>query len=227
MNYQELLAKVSKLFPRMQSETVEHHDFFLEEALAPFVNYTDCSRVWDHIKAYDGNSNRPKLAFFLKIASGSCQGDKDFTYYQCSCGQKLNQRSAGGCPICHKTDSVVRFSKQPVHVLPAQSGCFDCSVYTQDGGHGVMGPSCPDFGKPEFETCQMRGRCACVHCCRFEYMRSYHPERLRAELPRALKALPKPLSPAGQAFQDGRASVNSVNDLLKHIAKKKQEEDAE
>ena len=218
MNYSELKDNLINLFPMERAEKPEHFEFWINQALMPFENRPgDLSGVWERIRAYDGNTKRPRLAFFYAIANGAPIDDASTKYYKClKCGEKLSFSSAGGCVKCRRSGAVMRAAIKPVSVTRCQSPCFDCSLYGKRGH--VMGPSCDDFGTPRYESCQYKSDCECVRCCRFEYMRSYRPEDLRAEYPDVLKTLPAPVSEAGKAFADGRASFVDVNTMLAQMA---------
>lgn len=132
----------------------------------------------------------------------------------------MSGKSEGGCVKCHSSSNTAfRMSRKPVSVTPAQSGCFDCSIYGSAGT--AYGPTCTDFGTPAFDDCKMRSQCKCMHCCRFEYFRRHRPERLRDSLEDMSRALPVPLSESGKAFQDGRATVSDVNKMLRWKEQKK------
>lgn len=215
MTYQELVEKVSLQFPQKDKENAEHYEFFIDESLSPFKGRTELSNVWEQIRLYEGQKNRPDFSFFYKIAAGIGPDSKDFVYFSCRCGGKMNFKSEGGCVECHQAkDTTLRRSKTPIEgVTPAQSGCFDCSIYGDS--ETVFGPTCNEFGTPGYDNCQMKNQCRCSHCCRFEYYRRYHPLSLRENLDKMTKALPAPLSEAGKAFQDGRATAVDINKMLK------------
>lgn len=226
MTFEELKKNVANLFPQDKGESLDRYQWWLKQALEPFRNRAECSSAWEGIAQYDGNSNRPKLNFFFGVASGSKDpGKTDFMYYQCSCGQKLSASSNGGCPVCKRQDAEFRLSADGVRVLEVQAWCFDCSVYTESVH--VYGPSCTDFGTPAFNDCKLRGQCRCANCCRFEYMRTYHPHVLREDFERTSKMLPPPTSESGMAFHDRRADVKDINKYLKHVAEKKSMDEAE
>lgn len=212
MQFEELRDKTSMMFPQDRGESDDEYLFFLSQALEPFKNRPgDLTSVWESIKRYDGNTKRPRFAFFLSVASNSKPvGSNGFVYYRCQCGEALSANSHGGCPVCHSTGAFWHVSRKPVQVLGCQAACFDCSIYT---GMSI-GPTCKDYGTPAFENCPERGRCKCMACCRFTYLQSYHPERLRAGLEQATRNLPAPLSESGRAFWEGRASVKDVNGML-------------
>lgn len=213
MTLNELNGNISLKFPQGPKETNDAYAFFLSECLSPFQGRSELSHEWGQIRLYDGQKNRPNYAFFHNIASGTQPRSKHFEYYKCSCGAKMSANSDHGCVNCHRaTGTTLIVSNKPESVTPAQSGCFDCSIYGT--AQTVFGPTCNDFGTPAFDNCKDRGRCKCVHCCRYEYFSKYHPVRLRESLQEMIKALPEPLSESGKAFQGGRATVSDVNKLL-------------
>lgn len=224
MQFDELKTNVANMFPQERGESADHYQFFLKESLDLLRNHNDYAKAWDAVMEYDGNTKRPRFAFFKNVVFTTRSFKADvFTYYKCGCGTLLSDSSNGGCPVCHKETAEMKFSKEAKKVTVCQSSCFDCSIFS----NFAIGPTCPDYGTPTFETCKDRGHCKCVACCRFEYQRIYHPDRLRAGHEAAIKALPTPKSAAGKAFQDGRASVKDINGLLKLMGEKMAEKKTE
>lgn len=215
MRFDDLERNVKLMFPEDSNDSNGSYAFFITQALEPFENRPgDLTNVWEEIKTYDGMKRRPSFAFFSGIAAGiKWKGADGFTYYQCSCGEKLSFRSAGGCVKCHKSTAELKTSKDPVKVTRCQQACFDCSIYSDR----QMGPSCNDYGTPRYEGCQFKNQCKCRTCCRFEYMRAYHPKDFRSMYQDVLKALPKPNSAAGVANHEDRASFVDINAMLNKI----------
>lgn len=223
MNFDELRNNVGRMFPIEHNEDADHYAFYIDQAVMPFNNRPgDLSRVWKAIRAYDGNTRRPRLAFFYAIANGAPVDDTVSKYYVCKCGARLSLSSEGGCVKCRKPGGKLHISRIPVEVIRCQAPCFDCSVYGTKGT--VMGPSCDDFGTPRFVSCDFKAACECSKCCRFEYMRAYQPEELRKAYEFSLSTLPAPVSEAGKAFADDRASFVDINGMLKHLADRKKME---
>lgn len=212
MVFDELKKNVAMMFKREDNETADAYAFYLKEALAPFSNRPgDLTPVWESIKEYDGMKKRANWAFFKKIAAGTkTAGSEGFVYYQCNCGEKLSMSSDGGCVNCRKPGAVMKRVKEPVQVTRCQGSCFDCSIYSNK----QIGPTCNEFGTPGYDTCQMKNKCSCQACCRFEWKRTYHPDALRQDYPEVLQTLPPPLSAAGLAFHEGRASFSDLIPLL-------------
>ena len=212
MLFDELRNNLKNLFPKEKNESIDAYVFYIKEACSILINHRDYDKCWDEVMGYDGNTKRPRLAFYKSIVyAGGNRNDKVFSYYKCSCGELLSDSSNGGCPICHKTTAERQYSKDAKKVLRCQSSCFDCSIYSEY----VNGPTCEDYGTPKFEDCQGKRSCKCVECCRFEYLRSYHPERLKIAHVSAMRALPQPLSEAAKAFRDGRASIEDIKGFLR------------
>jgi hypothetical protein len=221
MNFSELKDNTIHLFPSGPEDKDGHYEFWIAQALQAFENRPgDLSGVWERIRAYDGNTKRPRLAFFIAIANGAPIEDTTTKFYKClKCGEKLSFSSAGGCVKCRKSGAIMATSEKPVTVTRCQAPCFDCSIYGKKGH--IMGPQCDDFGTPRYTSCGFRSSCECHTCCRFEFMRAYRPEELRKEYPGVLSTLPAPISEAGKAFSDDRASFVDINGMLTHLAKNK------
>ena len=212
MTYDELKNNLTNMFPRERGEDESHYQFYLKQALDILRDHDNYERAWNEVMGYDGNTKRPRFSFFKNIVFTTKSAGMDvFKYYKCECGTLLSDRSNGGCPVCHSPTADMKFSKEAKKVLKCQSACFDCSIFSEF----AMGPSCQEYGTPGYETCKERGQCKCVTCCRFEFLRTYHPDRLRAGMNMALKALPTPHSEPAKAFQDGRASIDDINGFLK------------
>lgn len=211
MEYKELSDKVALMFPMERGEDVAHYEFFLSESLEPFKHMENLDKAWERIREYDGNTKRPKFSFFYAIAKGTKASKvAGFEYYKCQCGSLLSPNSNGGCPICHSTRAEWRMSKKPVEVIPCQSPCFDCSIYSET----AFGPSCQDYGTDRFPDCKERGRCKCVKCCQYTYLSKYHPERLRDNPGAAIAGLLDPISEQGKAFHSGSASIVDIWKML-------------
>ncbi len=215
MQFNALVENVSKMFPQEKNETDEAYAFFLSESLQDFRNRPgDLTSVWESIRAYDGNTKRPKFAFFITIAMGTKSSSPEGTaYWYCeSCKTNLSISSDGGCPICRTAAHTVRkISKKPITYTACQSPCFDCSIYSEM----AIGPGCKDFNHG-YSNCEIKNTCKCNQCCRFEYMKTYHAKRFKGrEYEDSLKRLPRPISEAGKAFQDGRASFVDLIQLYK------------
>lgn len=219
MRFEELKHNVMNFIVQEHGESDEHYAFFIKEAMEILRDHGNYEKAWEEIRAYDGNTKRPKLAFFKNVVYTTGQSYDDvFIYYQCPvCGSLLSKDSNGGCPVCHSPSGEMKFSKAPKKVIKCQSACFDCSVYSEY----AIGPGCPDFGTPRFMDCKDRGNCKCATCCRYEYLRAYKSSELKVNATQEAKRLPDPLSEASKAFYEGRASFIDVNKLLKHIASTK------
>jgi len=218
MQFKELKNNVSFLFQQDGKEDDAAYAFYLREALSPFKNTPgDLAKVWEQIKEYDGMKKRPNFGFFVGIASGARKsGDSGFAYYHCECGTDLSFSSDGGCPNCHNGNALIKRAETPIPVLVCKGSCFDCSIYSDKR----IGPTCNDFGTMRYEDCKSKSQCKCQSCCRFEYKRTHHPERLREEYPEVLQTLPKPISAAGLAFHEGRADFTDINKYIERNAKK-------
>jgi len=219
MTISDLMGKVAMMFPQAVSEDDAQYQFYLAEVKEILIKHNNFERAWDGIVNYDGNTKRPKFAFFKSVMATTRSATHGMKiYYKCKCGTLLNGNSNGGCPVCHATDSEMFYSKELLKTTACQSSCFDCSIYTEF----TMGPGCPDYGTLGFETCKDRSKCKCVACCRFEYLRTYKPEALRSDLNQEIASLPTPISEAGKAFQDDRASIKDINGMFEWRAKQHQ-----
>ncbi len=219
MQFEELKDNVGKMFPQDKNEGDDAYLFFMSEAIKDFKNRPgDLSSVWESIRAYDGNTKRPKFSFFISVAMGtkslSPEGE---AYWHCTkCKTNLSHNSDGGCPICHTAaHTVYTVSKKPVEYTACQSGCFDCSIYTEM----VIGPTCKEFNYGYVE-CKIKNTCKCSQCCRFEHMRTSNPKQFKGrDFEEAMSRLPPPLSEQGLAFHEGRASFIDLPGFLKRKGK--------
>ena len=212
MQFKELKDNVSMMFQQQKGEEDTAYEFYLREALKQFANRPgDLTAVWNEIKAYDANKNRAPFAFFMGIAAGTkIPGSDGFLYYQCKCSEKLSVSSNGGCVKCRKPGAELKRVKEPITVTRCQDPCFDCSIYSDK----QMGPTCDKFGTPGYIDCKYKNNCNCQACCRFEWKRTYHPDKLRNDYPAILQTLPKPISAAGLAFHEGRVDFLDIKKLL-------------
>jgi hypothetical protein len=222
MDFDSLKKKVMVMFPANKDETDEQYSFWVNNALDYLRGNINYDKAWEQIKLYDGMAKRPKFAFFKGIAGKTFEENKGLIhFYKCvkdkdkekyGCGVNLSESSNGGCPNCHSSiHTESKYSYKDVEMIKVQSGCFDCSIYHDK----IMCASCSDFGTPAYNECKFHRECPGRTCCKYEYMRTYKPDELKKIHDIAIRELPRPISEAGKAFQDGRASINDISTFLR------------
>jgi len=189
MTYNELLNNIRQAHPKNRDETDAQYNFWLEGAMNYFPPDADFEKAWEKIKLYDGHIKRPRWEFFKEVAGGTKYVSKElFHYYKCNrCGAKLSDSSLSACPLCGSTDCESYYSYQDIQVLKCQTGCFNCSIYTED----VMCATCEDFGTPAYRSCLKKNDCPGRVCCKYEFLRKYDPKWLASHHDKALESLPR------------------------------------